>query len=142
MDAKCYQKGSKKETKTLPKSTFYEKVPKVIRTCYLLYIINIYRPENAHFSIPRATKNACGARDATFSFYRQHCGPHCGQQMAGVGSPGCPNVPQGLQNTSQNPPKKDTWQDRVPLRVPRVPAPPKSSSKFIKIYKNIIKYGE
>ena len=129
-------KGGKKETKTLPKLTFYEKVPKVIRTYYLLYIINICRPENPHFSIPRATKNACGARAATFSLHGQHFEPHCGQKTARVGSPGCPNAPQGLQNASQNAPKNDTWQDRVALRALGVPTSPQ---KYLKIHQNIQK---
>ena len=110
MDAKWCQKGGKREAQTLPKATFYEKVLKVIRTYYLLYIINIYRPENPHFSTPRATKNACGARAATFSLHGRHFGPHCAPKMARVGSTGCPNAPEGLQNTSKNPPKNDTWQ--------------------------------
>ena len=127
----------KMDAQTLPKSTFYEKVPKVIRTCYLLYIINICRPVNPHFSIPRPTKNACGTRATTFSLHVRHFWPHCAPKTARVGSPGSPNAPQGLPNASPNAPKNDYWQDRVALTALGVPTPPQ---KYLKICQNLQKH--
>ena len=123
--------------KIVSQSDFLPKVPKVIRTCYLLYIINICRPVNPHFSIPRPTKNACGTRATTFSLHGRHFWPHCGQKMARVGSPGNPNAPQGLPNASPNAPKNDYWQDRVALTALGVPTPPQ---KYLKICQNLQKH--
>ena len=57
-------------------------------------------PENVHFFIPEGTKNACGARAATFALHRRHFWALFDQKMARVGSSRRPNAAQGLQNTS------------------------------------------
>ena len=52
--------------------------------------------QNAPFSVPRATKKACGIRNATFSLCGHHFGSHFGKKSGESGSPGCLNTPQGL----------------------------------------------
>ena len=108
-------------------------MPIVVRTYYLQYILHIGCPENVHFFIPEGTKNACGARAATFALHRRYFWVLFDQKMARVRSPRRPNAAEGLQNTSQNTPKNDTCQDRVSLRVRKVPAP---CQKYLKLYKN------
>ena len=56
---KWSQNGGKSEPKMCPKSRFQKKVPKVIWTHYLLYILTTGTLRKPHFLTPRRNQNAC-----------------------------------------------------------------------------------
>ena len=85
-----------------PKIDFKKKeVPIVVRTYYLQYILHIGCPENVHFFIPEGTKNACGARAATFASTDATFWAMFDQNIARV----CPLDGQMRPKASKIPPK-------------------------------------
>ena len=55
-------KRGEMETQGAPKTTFFEKVPKVSWTYYLLYVINISTPKNIIFNCLRRPKRGRAPR--------------------------------------------------------------------------------
>ena len=108
----------------------------MIRTYYLQYILHIGCPENVHFFIPKGTKNACGRACCHF------CAPQTpllGSVLTKKWREWGPLDDQMRPKASKIHPKmhlkttpNDTWEDRVSLRVRRVPAP---CQKYLKLYK-------
>ena len=119
------------------KSQFPEKVPTVVWTHYLQYILTVGTLLNLTFSHLEATKmHVCSA-------WCLGCRPGAakwrprGRKMARVGSPGLPKGAKGAPNASRNAPKnhlKSAPLSRTASKgapgVPRVPRRPQNTSIF------------
>ena len=113
-----------------PKSRFRKKVPKVVWTHYLLYILTTGTLQKPHFLTPPSNQNA-----GLFRVVPRM--PPRGCKMAPTGpkngESGVPRDPQGCQRVSQCLLKcsKKTSKISTPApRVPRVPHRPQNTSIF------------
>ena len=119
------------------KSQFREKVPTVVWTHYLQYILTVGTLPNLTFSHLEATKMhvrsawCLGCRPGAAKWRPR------GRKMARVGSPGLPKGAKGAPNASRNAPKnhpKSAPLSRTASKgapgVPRVPRRPQNTSIF------------
>ena len=93
--AKRCQNGAKLEPKMCLKSRFQKKVPKVVWTHYLLYILTTGTLQKPHFLTPRSKQNAGLFHVVPRILPGLQSGAHGAEKGREWGPPGAPRVPKG-----------------------------------------------